>query len=273
MSFLESISRSWKLVKLSWAVLMKDKELLVFPVMSAIGVIAMLVLLLTPAGFSEDLSTMLFLFWYFIASFIVIFHNAAIVACVRKRMHGGDPTVGYGYSEAFKRIGPIFVWSLVSASVGLLLRQLERMADDNMIARFAVGLLGAAWSVITFFVIPYIVIERVSAFGSIKRSAALVRKTWGEQVMATVSISLGFTLFWIAGIGVTLLVLFTTSGAVLLTTLIILALYFALLAVVQSALSAILTGIIYSYATGDNVPSEFKAVAGDLFERHRPRGA
>lgn len=273
MSFLESVSRSWKLVRLSWAVLMKDKELVVFPIMSAIGAIVMLILLLTPAGFSENLSTAAFILWYFIASFIVIFHNAAIVACVRKRMHGGDPTVSYGYSEAFKRVGPILVWSLVSASVGLVLRQLERMAEDNFVARLVIGLLGMAWTVITFFVIPYIVIERVSAFGSIKRSAALVRKTWGEQVVATTSISLGFFLFWIGGFAVGVLALMTTSGAVLVTSIIVLALYFALLAVVQSALSAILTGIIYSYATGDNVPREFKEIAGDLFERHRPQGA
>ena len=266
MSFMENISRSWKLVKLSWAILMKDKELLVFPVMSAIGAIAMLVLI-----FIASLSTYAFVLWYFAASFITIFHNAAIVACVRKRMHGGDPTVSYGYSEAFKHIFPIFIWSLISTSVGLVLRQLEKMAEDNFIAQIVIGMLGMAWTMITFFVIPFIVVDGVSAPGAIKRSAALFKKTWGEQVIATSSISLGFLLFWLAGIGVGVLAWFT--GTLGITKLKILAMYFALLAVVQSALNAIFTGVLYSYATGDNIPREFKEIAGSLFEKNLPKGA
>jgi hypothetical protein len=263
MSFFEGISRSWKLVKLSWAVLLKDKELLLFPVMSAIGAIVMLVLLLTPAGFFEGLSTPAFILWYFVASFIVIFHNAAIVACVRKRLHGGDPTVAYGYGEAFKRIMPILVWSAISATVGLILRQLEKMAEDNFIAQIVVGLIGMAWTITTFFVIPFIIVEGVSATGAISRSASLVKKTWGEQVVATASISLGFLLFWILGFLVGFAAWFT--GTISLVLIVILLLYFAMLAVVQSALSAILTGVIYSYATGDNIPLEFKQVAGEIF--------
>jgi hypothetical protein len=257
---------------MSWSVLVKDKELLLFPLLSAIGVILMLVLLL-PAGFFVPLSPLLFILFYFGASFITIFHNAAIVACVRKRMHGGDPTIGYGYREAVKHVGAIVVWSAISATVGFLLRQLERWSEDNSFAQLIVSVLGMGWSLVTFFVIPFIVIEGVSATGAIKRSGALFKKTWGEQVVATMSISLGFIMLWILGFVVGIIAFFTTSEAVFVATLIALLVYFSLLAIVQSALSAVFIGVLYSYATGDNIPREFKEVLGNLFTPKTPRRA
>ena len=56
------------------------------------------------------------------------------------------------------------MWALVSAVVGLVLRILAGRAREQggimgFISQLVVALLGAAWTMLTYFVVPLIVIE------------------------------------------------------------------------------------------------------------------
>ena len=62
-----------------------------------------------------------------------------------------------------------------------------------------VQLLGAAWTMVTFFVVPLIVIEHKSLGDAFKTSLSMLRRTWGEQVTANFGLGIAGMLFGSAG--------------------------------------------------------------------------
>ena len=59
------------------------------------------------------------------------------------------------------------------------------------------GLVAAAWSVVTFFVLPVIVLEELGAVAAVKRSSGIVRHTWGEAIGGSVRIGARFGLLYV----------------------------------------------------------------------------
>ena len=193
-----SIGRSWNLAKQSLGVVRKDPELMIFPIIAFIaGVVVAGILggvgFATGAfGGSQSVSALgiLFIFlFYFGTYFITIYFQVALVASVKLRLSGGNPTLGYGVREANKRLGAVLTWAVIAAIVGLLLRLLEGAARNNtrgwgrIVAQIAIGLVGMAWSLATFFVIPVIAYEGVGSFEAIKRSVGVIKRSWGEAVV------------------------------------------------------------------------------------------
>jgi hypothetical protein len=114
--------RSWQLMKTSLGVLRKDKEIMIFPVLSFISSVIILVSFFTGFWFlglpSNDSIQWLwivavFLIYLFLY-FIVIFFNTAIIACANIRLNGDDPTVSDGLRIASQNIGVIYLSGLSS---------------------------------------------------------------------------------------------------------------------------------------------------------------
>ena len=112
------IANSWELIKASAGVLRDDKELIVFPVVSAIGVVLVAIAFVLPmllAGVAGVLLAggigvfgLVALFFFYLATYFVIFFaNSALVGAATIRLRGGDPTVGDGFRIAFRRAGAI----------------------------------------------------------------------------------------------------------------------------------------------------------------------
>ena len=116
--------------------------------------------------------------------FPIIFFNCALAACAQSEFSGEQPSVKYGLSHAAERFVPILEWSLLSASVGLLLNAIERRA--SWAGKLALWIFGFAWGMATYLVVPVLIAEDCGAFGSVRRSAQLFRKTWGDQVVAEI---------------------------------------------------------------------------------------
>ena len=76
---------------------------------------------------------------------------------------------------------------------------LQLLRERGGIAGAIVAALGGmAWNIITFLVVPVLVVEGVGPIGAIKRSAGLLKKTWGEQVIGSAGIGLVFGLLGLA---------------------------------------------------------------------------
>ena len=97
-------------------------------------------------------------------------------------MSGGDPTVRSAVRRAFSRIGGLVPWAILTTTVGLVLQALRNRA--GWMGRFVVDMLGMAWDVVTFLTVPAIVIDNAGAIEGLKRSASLLRRTWGENLAA-----------------------------------------------------------------------------------------
>lgn len=262
-------SHTWSLMGASWDVLKEDKEILVFPLISGICCLLVMASFALPMFLTgawqppgEEATTadaveyygILFLF-YFCNYFIIVFFNSAIIACAVIRMEGGDPTVGDGFRAAFSRIALIAGWALVSATVGVVLRIIEDRS--KWVGKIVAGLLGIAWGVVSFLVVPILVVEKKRPITAVKESAALLKKTWGEQVIGNFSFGLVFFLLGIPAFVVIFLGVLTASPAAIIACVGLGVLYIVLLALIQSALQAIFQAAVYLYARDGRTPPGF----------------
>lgn len=261
-------SRTWAMMGASWRVLKQDKELLLFPVLSSIAALLVLASFAAPLVFNEGARHYLdsadkqdpllygisFLF-YFLNYFVIIFFNSALMACVFKRMDGDNPTLGDGLRAAWQRLPQIFGWALLTSSVGFLLRVLEERVP--MVGRIVIALLGMAWTVTSYLVVPVVVAEGKGPIAAYKSSVQLLKRSWGEQIIGNVSFGLIFVLLGILPVGLVMLVALTGSGVAIGTAIALSAVYLIALALVQSTLQTIYNAAIYRYAVDGSAPSGF----------------
>ena len=235
MGFFERISRGWKMTKLGIAVVRADPELMVYTLLSGIlsllaigvaisGSIGLDVLVTNPECVGEDCGSELvfghmaiWFVFYMIVSIITVFWNAAIIASAYERLTAGtNPSFSYGIGQAMKCLPQIFIWGLIAGTVGLFIQILEGLANSEdsppplrLVAGMASFFIGVAWWVLTFFVVPIIVLERASVLDSMGRSPELFRGTWGEDVTSHIGTGLLMTLciFILAAISVPVMML------------------------------------------------------------------
>ncbi|MCX6671422.1 MAG: DUF6159 family protein [Euryarchaeota archaeon] len=254
---------SWQLMKTSLGILRKDKEIMIFPVLSFIA--CAIILLSFFAGFwflglpSMDTSPWLWVVTmfliYFVLFFIVIFFNTAIIACANIRLNGGDPTVSDGLRIASQNIGRILIWALISATIGMILQAIRE--KGGWVGRIIAGVFGIAWTYVTFFIIPVLIYEKKGVASSIRRSASLFKQTWGETLIGSFGFGAIFFLLALLGILPIILGYFLGGTTGVIVGLIIAVFYWAFIGVVVSATNGIYVAALYQYATKKQLPPEF----------------
>ena len=262
---MNTFGRSFRLVKESYSILKKDKELMLFPIISGIAGILLLIpflMLMFSASFFGDsgnlLGYLITFLYYLLSYFIIIFFNTGLIACANIRLNGGDPKFKDGIDIALNNISKIFVWALISATVGVILRWLSERS--GFIGRIIIGLIGMAWSLLTFFVVPVMVLEKVSVTDSIKKSGALFKKTWGENVVGHFSMGLVFFLLALLGIiplGIAVLSAMSGSLPIMVVFIGITFLYWMILGILNASLSGIFMTALYNYASKGTVLGGF----------------
>jgi hypothetical protein len=275
----DRISRSWTLVKASAAVLRSDKELLLFPVISAFATLLVLATFMVPVLglklFEGDtigpLGAVVGFLFYLCQYFVIFFFNTALVGAAMIRLEGGDPTVADGLRIARSKIGVILGYAAIAATVGLILKAIEERAGT--IGRIVIGLVGMAWTLATFLVVPVLVARDVGPMDAVKESVELLKRTWGENVAGNVGIGLAFGLLTaLVVVAVVALVIGAAviGGAKLAIVVGVLgALAIAFVAVLQAALSGIYSAALYRYAVDGQAPAGFGT--GQLENAFRPK--
>jgi len=216
----ERISRGWKITKLGMAVVRADPELMVYTFLSALfslvaigaavsGSVGLDVITSDPECVGDDCGSefavahmAIWFVFYLLVSVITVFWNAAIIASAYERLSSGtNPSFSYGIGQAMKCLPQILVWGIIAGTVGLFIKMLEGLAHDEnspVPLRFVAGLasfiIGAAWWIVTFFMIPMIVLERAGVLDGMGKSTELFERTWGEDVASHVSTGILMTL-------------------------------------------------------------------------------
>ena len=275
-----SIGRSWELAKGSFRVLRSDKELLIFPFLSFIALVIVTLSFAYPfilvGGISSaengetNIASYVIAFIFYVVSYTVtFFFQTALVGAAMIRLDGGDPTIGDGLRIALSRLPKIIVYAVIAATVGMILRWISERAGIG--GQILGGVLGFAWSVATFLVVPVLVVENVGPFEAIKRSTGYLKRTWGEQLVGNVGIGLVFGLLIMLVIfagGALLYFLFQASIALAIGGLVALVLLVGVLALIGSALGGIFTASVYRYATkGDAGPMFNNQVVAQAFRQ------
>ena len=211
----QRISRGWKMAKLGVAVVRADPELMVYTSLSALfslmaigaaisGSVGLNAVAWDPECVGEEYYNTdcgselvyahlaIWFVFYLLVSVITVFWNAAIIASAYERLSSGtNPSFSYGIGQAMKCLPQILVWGIVAGTVGLFIQILEGLShsDDSpiplrIVAGVASFILGVAWWMATFFVIPVIVLEKAGVLDVPGRSIDLYKRTWGEDVVS-----------------------------------------------------------------------------------------
>lgn len=285
----ERFARSWQLTKTSFGVLRSDKQLVLFPILSTISCILISATFIVPAIFAVDWHQvfshksgprehlpmqvwwypLLFLF-YFVNYAIIAFFNAALIACALRKFDGQSATLKDGLSAASKRMPQILAWSALNATVGVLLQMLQERL--GWLGKWIVGLLGVGWNIATFFVVPVLVVEGVGPIDAVKRSAQVIRKTWGESLITQVGFGSAMALISVAVVGLPMVLgvvgtIMTDSAWPVLTGIGLGLVLGVIMALITTTMKTILVAATYRYAaTGQVAPGFEGATLGGMFK-------
>ena len=267
------LSRSWNLLKASAGILRQDKQLVVFPLVSAAAMLLVFASFALPVvglgmldnmsghqnqGISAAMYVVGFLF-YFVQYLVIFFFNTALVSAAMIRLDGGTPTLRDGLRIATSKLGAIAGYALIAATVGMILRAIEERV--GIIGKIIVGLLGIGWTVATYMVVPVLAARDVGPIDAVKESATLLKKTWGENVIGQAGLGLAFGLlmFGMIIVGSVFVVgaIMTQNIYLIVTVLVALIIAIGIAVLVQGALSGIYAAALYRYASGGEMTQGF----------------
>ena len=258
-------ARSWALMKASAAVLRSDKSLLVFPLLSGLCTLLVAASFLIPVGLmaigdghagarveegmSADAYLLMFGF-YLVQYFVIIFFQTALTGVALMHLRGEPTSVAAGFALARARLPQILGYALIAATVGLVLRMIQERL--GLLGRLVVGFIGLAWTVATFLVVPVLVSKDVGPIDAVKESVALLKRSWGENLIGNGGIGIVFGLLMVLAVLVGAVLI---GGAVAMQSVVaivvaavIVVTGFVLLGLVQASLQGIYSAALYRYA-------------------------
>mgnify|MGYP001593280604 CR=1 FL=1 len=264
----DRMAMGWRLGLTAFGVLRTDKKLLVFPLLSAICCVIVMISFAAPIVMSErfrdlidkkqgidDVVWYVLLFaFYFVNYFVIVFFNAALVSCALARFNGMEPTLADGFGAAASRLPQILGWSLVSATVGVLLKIIEDRSEK--VGQIVAGLLGMAWGIMTYFAVPVLVVEKVGPIEAVKRSCSIMKKAWGESLIANFGAGLLIFLMFLAAL-IPAILGALIGGPALIAGVIMTVVLMLIVSLISSAVNTIIVTALYQYAAYEKVPEAF----------------
>jgi hypothetical protein len=161
-------------------------------------------------------------------------------------------------------------YAFISATVGMILRWIS---ERGAIGQIVSSIIGLAWGLATYLVIPVLVIENIGPIEGIKRSTKMLKDTWGEQIVGNFGIGTITGLLTVAIIIVGALLAFALAAAansvipvfILLAVVVVLVIAINL---VGTALNGIYTAALYRYAVEGDTGGMFeKELIADSIRR------
>lgn len=259
----------WAISMASFGLLMENKKLIIFPLLSSIAALLVVASFVAPIVgtttgrtifLTEDPNAqtgqmvVMFLL-YFCCYFVMLFFNAALVGVTMMHLDGRPYKLSDGLRIAWDRFSLILMWAVIAASVGFALKMIEQRSA--LVGKIIALVLGSAWTAMTYFVVPVMIVERAPAHKAIGRSFSLVKQTWGEGLVANWANGL----FIAAGVIIGFVVMFAagaTGDPVIAGLGMVLGLsWMGLMVLVSMTLDSITNAVLYVYARTGQSPDGF----------------
>lgn len=277
----QRVVRTQAIMSAAWYILKEDLSLFLLPVASSLCLLLLVGSYLVPTiiGWVTDerfntgivyieprSQAGLFLF-YLVTYATVVFFNAALAACVLEKLEGREITIVHGLKEALTCVPQIVGWAVLSATVGLVIKTIERRS--GFLGNLIVQTLGVAWSVATFLVVPVLVAEKKGPFEAVQASVQLVKRTWGEDVLAGLGFGALYFILSIPGWFVFVLGagMITSQLPIAIIVMSLAILYFPFLGLILSTMSTIFDVVLYRYAKLGSITPGFD---GELLKASFP---
>jgi hypothetical protein len=277
----KAIGRSWSIAVASWDVLARYPRLIILPSIAAVAMIAALAaafaaVVVLNGGFEQagQFVQHVHRFWDahpiaagaglgivgWALTTISLYVNAALVFCVLRCFAGREPSIRDGLTASFARLPQIVGWAFVAVVMGFITSFIRDTLKEKLgfLGNLLGGLLDFAWAVVTYFVLPVLVVEGLGPVAAIRRSSALMRQTWGETASGSVGLgALGFAaavpamIFIAAGVAMASATAIGGLAAVFFALAIV---YLAGVSLVMGTLGTIFRAGLYVYATSGKAP-------------------
>jgi Family of unknown function (DUF6159) len=264
------MARSWRLMKDSYQLVRTNGGLVAYPIMSAVAVIVVVALcggaifgLTVPYQDDESLPgavgvgiVVIVLIGIALLAYLTMKFAAGLIADAYARLRGEDGGFKYGMKVTRQRRKNIIGWTALNFTVGLVISSISQMG--NGVGAIVSALGDLAWRVASWLALPVVVVEDLGPFASLKRSAQILRQTWGEQLVA--AIGFGFIPMVAALPGLLLLIL----GLVLQSPIFVVGILWLVIAIPIAAvfvftLTSVFRTALYIYATTGEAPEGFRA--------------
>jgi len=192
----KSFAQSRVLTKKSWAIIKGNRYLLAFPVLGFVCSLVPLAALWIPAAIcfldnNNVAGVILAILGVFANQVVISISGGALVAAADAEFANGSSSVGRGLGRALARVIPLIGWAFIATVVNVIVGAIRGRggsgAADALRNLAAVGVL-AMWQLITFFVLPFIMLEGSGPVSAIKQSFALFKERWGTQIFGGVRI-------------------------------------------------------------------------------------
>lgn len=266
---MSSWSQSRALTRQSWAVLKDNRYLMAYPVVGiAMGVIPFAVIVGGVLAIAADQNWVgwgLVLVGLYLLTLVTAVVQAGLTVSAAAELEGGTSSLGHGLGVAFGRLGRLARWAFVSTVVGLLIGLLRGNNDGGVAAVIFRNVLAAAadvmWQLITFFVMPAMMLDDLGMIAAIKKSAATFKERWGTQLSGGVRIGglIGLVAILPAIIALVAGAFLATSGALAVgVPLAVIGLIVLIVAgLLLSAIRGVFSVVLYRYAAQGVVEGGF----------------
>ena len=257
----QRVVRTQAIMSAAWCILKEDLSLFLLPVASSLCLLLLVGSYLVPTiigwvtderfntgiAYIEPRSQAGLFLFYLVTYATVVFFNAALAACVLGKLEGREITIVHGLKEALICVPQIVGWVVLSATVGLVIKTIERRS--GFLGNLIVQTLGVAWSVATFLVVPVLVAEKKGPFEAVQASVQLVKRTWGEDVLAGLGFGALYFILSIPGwfVFVVGAGMITSQLPIAIILMSLAILYFPFLGLILSTMSTIFDVVLYRY--------------------------
>ncbi len=264
------VSNSFRIIKASWQVFKKDKEMIFFPFLS--GFILFLLFASNIAyinqvnGFDKlnklienhDIGIYLYLFLIiYLTVFIGMFLNSALMACAKIRLEGDNPNVIDGILIASTHTINIALWALISLTIGVFLSLIEELFNEK-IAKLFSNILGITWGITSFFVLPIIIFEKKGPFEALKESSFLAKNTWGEEIVGNISIRLIFFILYLPALLLIIPILHYNDKLITIILISFGLLYIAIIKAIDIVIEGIFQTALYQFVQNNILTEDFE---------------
>ncbi len=284
----DRFDRSMKLFSASWRVLKDDKALALYPLISTVTALVIIATFAVPvvtmflhtsttydasgaaqsSGHLDPMGWVLVGLGYLVLTYVGIFCNAALIYAANERLTGTGPgTLASGFAGAFKKAGAILPWAVLSATVTVILRMIEERS--GLLGRIVISLVGIMWTLLTYLVVPIIVLEEVSTGQAISRSSQMFKRTWGENVVGNMGFGLFSVFAALIAFAIVALGLMTGTAVIIIVSIGLAVLFLCVAIQVIAAMSGIYRVALYRYAVDGVAPSAYATV--DFRGAFRPK--
>jgi hypothetical protein len=188
---------------------------------------------------------------------VASFFQAGLISIVSAQISGRKMSFGQGMNNAANHAGKIFLWSLVAATAGIIMDIVNNKL--KLAGRISTFIFGIAWGIVTFFIVPVLVLENETIGASMKRSGQIFKDKWGETLIANISttfysmliLAIGFVLFSV------FLLLANPSTSLIIISLVLFLVFALAVILLFSTIEGIYRVVLYEYAAHNIISDTF----------------